>query len=137
MDLAPDLWPISIDRKALETVLLNLLENAADATAQGGQLRIETRNILHTLADNAALSVELPPGRYVELIVTDTGTGIPEDRLPHIFDPFYTSKPVGAGTGLGLSIVDELVRAYGGRLTLAASDMGGLKVILELPAAEA
>lgn len=134
MDLAPDLWPISIDRKALETVLLNLLENAADATAQGGQVRIETRNILHTLADNAALSVELPPGRYVELIVTDTGTGIPEDRLPHIFDPFYTSKPVGAGTGLGLSIVRGITQQSGGAVTVTSRPGSGSAFHLCFPA---
>ncbi|MGB8813051.1 MAG: ATP-binding protein [Paracoccaceae bacterium] len=118
--LADGLWQISADCKAMESVVLNLVENARDATAAGGKIVIQTQNVIHNLLDNPLLNTELLPGRYVRLNVTDTGVGIPHDRLPHIFDPFYTSKPVGAGTGLGLSIVRGFTQQSGGSVTVIA-----------------
>lgn len=132
--LAEDLWQISADWKAFETVLLNLVENARDATAAGGKILIQTENIMHTLSDNLLLTAELLPGRYVRLSVSDTGVGIPEDRLSQIFDPFYTSKPVGSGTGLGLSIVRGFTQQSGGAVRVISQVGRGTTFQLYLPA---
>ena len=123
LDLAEDLWPLSADKAALDSILFNLVENAQDAVADGGSIRISTQNDLHTILDRDALGIDLPAGRYVQLIVTDTGAGIPENRLSQIFDPFFTSKPVGSGTGLGLSIVLGFAQQSGGGVTVK-SELG-------------
>jgi signal transduction histidine kinase len=102
VNLAKDLWQISVDPRALETVLSNLVENARDATASGGKIVIETKNMTRSMLDRVQSSTELAPGRYVKLSVTDTGTGISKEHLTQIFDPFFTTKGVGKATGLGL-----------------------------------
>ena len=134
LTLAEGLWQIKADRKGLENALFNLIENAQDAIAAGGSLTVSTENIIHNLSGNAHLSTEIAPGRYVRLSVTDTGAGIPADRLSQIFDPFYTSKPVGSGTGLGLSFVRGFIHQSGGAVTVK-SDVGrGSTFHLYLPA---
>lgn len=134
LGLADDLWRIMADRKAIASTLLNLIENARDATAQGGKIMIQTENVTHTLPDAGQLATSLQPGRYVRLTVTDTGVGIPHDRLPQIFDPFYTSKPVGAGTGLGLSIVQGFTQQSGGTVTVTSEPGSGSSFQLIFPA---
>ncbi len=132
--LAQDLWLVSADRKAMETVLFNLVENAKDATAMGGKVVIQTENIFHTLAENSNLSAALPAGRYVRLTVSDTGTGIPEQRLSQVFDPFFTTKPIGTGTGLGLSMVQGFTQQSGGGVTCKSEIGLGSRFQVCLPA---
>lgn len=103
--LEPDLWPVDIDPTAAEIALVNLILNAREATLEGGGLRITTENICYGIDATADPALKLLPGRYVRLCVTDDGVGIPPAALPRIYDPFYTTKPVGGGTGLGLSMV--------------------------------
>ncbi len=91
----------------LQQVLINLMINAQQAMPEGGTLRLATRAI--------------PP--YVEIRVSDTGTGIPEENLKKIFEPFFTTKPVGTGTGLGLSVSYGLIKDHGGQI-LVASEVG-------------
>jgi two-component system cell cycle sensor histidine kinase/response regulator CckA len=113
LDHDPRLSPIRADKRQLEQVLMNLVVNARDAMPEGGNIRIETKNTVLT----EGLSrdrVTVPPGRYVELRVHDTGTGIPDDKRTKIFEPFWTTKKTGEGTGLGLSTAYGIVKQTGG-----------------------
>ena len=111
-DLAtPPQW-VLIDPGQFEQVLINLIVNARDAMPGGGHLRIGiAREKLDALR---AEDLEVPPGTYVAVSVTDSGEGIDKDTLEYIFEPFFTTKPPGEGTGLGLSTVFGIVRQSGG-----------------------
>ena len=100
----------------LESALLNLCINARDAMPEGGRITIETAN--KWLDDRAAAERDLPPGQYVSLCVTDTGTGMTPEVIARAFDPFFTTKPIGQGTGLGLSMVYGFVRQSGGQVRI-------------------
>ena len=129
----PDLRFIRTDKRQLEQVVMNLVVNARDAMPEGGEVRIETENVTLErpwLQDSAAV----PVGPWVLVRVSDEGTGIPPDRLPKIFEPFYTTKKVGEGTGLGLSTVYGIVKQSGGYV-FAESEVGrGTVFTLWLPA---
>ena len=110
---APGLGPIRADKRQLEQVLLNLVVNARDAMPTGGVIRIDS--IALTLREELCRDrAVVPPGDYAVIRVTDTGIGIPEDRLQKIFEPFFTTKRVGEGTGLGLSTAYGIVKQSGG-----------------------
>jgi signal transduction histidine kinase/CheY-like chemotaxis protein len=107
--LDPDLGFVRADQGQVEQVLMNLVVNASDAMPRGGRIIIETRN----LADGSV--AEPSPDDYVvALEVRDEGHGIASDAMPHIFEPFYTTKALGKGTGLGLSTVYGIVKQSGG-----------------------
>ena len=101
---------VRIDPLQIEQVLMNLAANARDAMPQGGHLRIETSAM--KLDDDYIDSkpAVIPPGRYALITVSDDGTGIPPEHLPHIFEPGDTTKPAGQGTGLGLATVYGIVK---------------------------
>lgn len=131
-----ELWPVFVDRRALDEIISNLVENAQDATSASGVITIETGNVVHSLADKTHLVIDLPPGRYVRLTVADTGVGIPQDCLTRIFDPFFTTKPVGAGTGLGLSIVRGFTQQSGGAVSVVSEVGHGTTFSVLFPAAQ-
>ena len=131
LHLATDLWSVRADAAQLEQVLVNLALNARDAMPDGGRLAIETVNREVTAAQARAL--EIAPGPFVELLVRDTGVGIPADVQGRIFEPFFTTKPKGAGTGLGLSMVYGFVRQSGGTVTVASAPGQGSSFSLLLP----
>ncbi len=110
---APDLGPIRADKRQLEQVLMNLVVNARDAMTEGGVIRVETE-ALTLLEDLRRDRAVVPAGSYAVIRVTDTGCGIPPERLDKIFEPFYTTKRPGEGTGLGLSTVYGIVKQSGG-----------------------
>nr|WP_320133085.1 ATP-binding protein [uncultured Holophaga sp.] len=115
----PFICTLWADQKQLEQVLINLVNNAMDAMPEGGLVRISA-----TAQDQAWL-----------VSVEDTGTGIPDELLPMVFRPLFTTKPEGQGTGLGLSICREIIRAHGGEITIEAAREGGTCLLITLPAA--
>ncbi|MGQ9927310.1 MAG: PAS domain S-box protein [Chloroflexaceae bacterium] len=130
--LAPDLWRALVDPAQLESALLNLCINARDAMPMGGTLTIETANVLldQQYADR---SMEVTPGAYVLVAVSDTGTGIAPEHLPHVFEPFFTTKEHGKGSGLGLSMVYGFVKQSRGHVTIYSEPGQGTTVRLYLP----
>jgi signal transduction histidine kinase/ActR/RegA family two-component response regulator len=125
-------WPIQADPDALEVALINLAVNARDAMPSGGKLTIGATNVsLHRGRDDEPGL----QGDFVALTVQDTGAGIGEEHLSHIFEPFYTTKPPGQGTGLGLSQVYGFARQSGGAVTVATEVGIGSTFTLYLPRA--
>jgi PAS domain S-box-containing protein len=128
---APDLWSTLVDPNQLENALLNLCINARDAMPDGGSIMIEAENV--SLEAWQAAARDMPPGQYVSLSVTDTGTGMPPDVAERAFDPFFTTKPIGQGTGLGLSMIYGFVRQSGGQVRIHSEVSRGTTVRLYLP----
>lgn len=128
---AGGLWPARVDAAQLESALLNLAINARDAMPTGGRLTIETAN--KWLDDRGGRERQLPPGQYLSICVTDSGTGIPRDLIDRIFDPFFTTKPIGQGTGLGLSMIHGFVRQSGGQVRVYSEAGHGTTMCLYLP----
>jgi CheY-like chemotaxis protein len=128
---AGGLWSSLVDPNQLENALLNLCINARDAMPDGGRLTIETAN--KWLDERAATERELPPGQYVSLCVTDTGTGMTPAVIAHAFEPFYTTKPLGQGTGLGLSMIYGFARQSGGQIRIYSELGKGTTMCLYLP----
>jgi len=125
------LWAINVDQSQLENALLNLAINARDAMPVGGRITIETAN--KWLDDRAAKQRQLPPGQYVSVCVTDTGTGMTPDVIAQAFDPFFTTKPLGQGTGLGLSMIHGFVRQSGGQVRIYSEVGSGTTMCLYFP----
>jgi PAS domain S-box-containing protein len=132
--LADDAWPALVDPNQLTTALLNLALNARDAMPNGGSLAIETKNIYLDEA-YAEMNIEVTPGSYVMIAVSDTGGGISPKNLERVFDPFFTTKEVGKGTGLGLSMVYGLVKQSNGHIKIYSEQGHGTSVKMYLPRA--
>ncbi|HET9149054.1 MAG TPA: PAS domain S-box protein [Alphaproteobacteria bacterium] len=127
-----DLGLIRVDQVQLEQVLINLVVNARDAMTNGGTLVVRTSNV--TVKEPARRGGEIvPPGNYVLLEVTDTGVGIPPENLERIFEPFFSTKEVGAGTGLGLATVYGIVKQTGGFIAVDSRVGAGSTFAIYLP----
>ncbi|MXS20907.1 response regulator [Pseudomonas oryzihabitans] len=127
----PDDQPLLVDQSQLENALLNLCINARDAMPNGGRILIAAS--YRTLGDGDTRDFELPPGRYLHLSVTDTGSGMTAEVAAKAFEPFFTTKPMGQGTGLGLSMIYGFARQSGGQLRLRSTPEEGTTVCLYLP----
>ncbi len=104
------LGQVRVDPVQIEQILMNLAANARDAMTQGGHLRIETSDVTLDGDYVQRKGAVIPMGHYTQISVSDDGAGIPPEHLPHIFEPFYTTKPSGEGTGLGLATVYGIVK---------------------------
>jgi signal transduction histidine kinase len=116
--IAPELPAITADSNQLSQILMNLLLNAAEATPEGGAITVTAAKVKFT--------------ENLEIAVSDTGCGIPADILPHVLEPFFTTKR-GSGTGLGLSICHAYVRSHGGDLQVESIPNQGTTVRITLP----
>jgi signal transduction histidine kinase len=124
-DLFVDLNTVHLDQAALEGALLNLVINGRDAMPGGGVIRVGTRNVVLSGSDIDVVSGEaLTPGAYVRLTVTDTGTGIDNAILKHVFDPFFSTKEQAKGSGLGLAMVRGFVEQSGGGIRVENLEQG-------------
>jgi PAS domain S-box-containing protein len=124
---------ITGDPAQLQSTLLNLGINARDSMPGGGDIRISSVNIDVDERHAAYLSPDLVPGRYIEVSISDTGTGIPHDIQKRIFDPFFTTKEPGKGTGLGLSAVYGTVKDHRGVITVYSEPGTGSVFKIYLP----
>ncbi|CAN5175966.1 hypothetical protein BH11PSE4_BH11PSE4_33090 [soil metagenome] len=134
--LEDDTQPAHIDPSQLSAALLNLAVNARDAMPEGGKLLLETGNVVldESYAQN---NVDVIPGPYVMIAVSDTGSGIPADLREKVFEPFFTTKEVGKGTGLGLSMVYGFVKQSNGHIKIYSEEGYGTTIKLYLPRAGA
>src|SRR5262249_39095522 len=134
MALAEDLRVTRADPAQIEQVLMNLCFNALDAMLAGGRLLIETRN-LDLDEKYCSRHSDARPGRWVQLSVSDTGTGMDAATLERIFEPFFTTKEIGKGTGLGLATVFGIMKQHGGFLHVYSEPGQGSLFRIYFPAA--
>ncbi|WP_439628188.1 PAS domain-containing protein [Gemmata sp.] len=135
--LAPNTGLVRADQTLLEQVLMNLAVNARDAMPRGGRLLIETRAV--SLRGDPTPYADLRPGSYIQLAVSDTGTGMSDAVKAHLFEPFFTTKGPGKGTGLGLAMVYGAVKALAGHVSVY-SELGigtTFKILLPVSAGAA
>jgi two-component system cell cycle sensor histidine kinase/response regulator CckA len=129
-----DLFPIAADEGQIDQMLLNLYVNAADAMPGGGKLILKTQNQTHLNIKSDHYNPM--PGNYVQLTITDTGSGMDKATLERIFDPFFTTKEMGRGTGLGLASVYGIVKSHDGYIDVESEKGQGTTFSIFLPTSE-
>jgi PAS domain S-box-containing protein len=127
----PYLWECYLDKVQLESAIMNLTVNAKHAMPQGGDIDISANNYQHSISASNGDLVDLEPGEYVVINVTDSGCGMSEEVLEHIFEPFFTARE--GGTGLGLSMVFGFVKQSGGAIRVRSELNKGTTFMLYLP----
>jgi two-component system cell cycle sensor histidine kinase/response regulator CckA len=133
LDYEPSEYIVNADPTRMQQVIMNLALNGRDAMPKGGELRIGLGRVQTQPGETPPLP-EMKPGAWVGVTVSDTGTGIPPDVLPHIYEPFFTTKAPGQGSGLGLAQVYGIVTQHEGCIDLKSHVGHGTTFILYLPA---
>lgn len=128
------IWAVEGDQGQIEQVLLNLYLNASQAMPSGGDLSLETKNIVIDGAESKACS--MPPGKYVYTFITDSGVGMDEKTKERIFEPFFTTKELGRGTGLGLAMVYGIIKNHNGYIDVDSEPGKGTTFWFCLPASQ-
>ncbi|MBA2664684.1 MAG: PAS domain-containing protein [Bradymonadaceae bacterium] len=135
IDLAPRLSPIEIDKGQIDQITMNLTVNARDAMPDGGRLRIKTSQIKFGPREIPP-RLDLPPGDWVVLQVSDTGVGMNRETRQRLFEPFFTTKDLGKGTGLGLATVYRVVTKMNGKIYVDTKPGEGTTFTIYIPASE-
>ena len=130
----PDIWSVEVDQKQIEQVLLNLYVNAWQAMPGGGDLYIQTENVV--VDENCKRPYQVEPGKYVQISLTDTGVGMDKAIRERIFDPFFTTKRMDRGAGLGLASVYGIIKNHGGFIDVYSEKGIGTTFKIHLPASE-
>jgi len=130
-----NLGRVRVDPVQIEQILMNLAVNARDAMPRGGKLTVETSTVALDGDYIQRKSAIVPEGKYTQITITDTGEGSPSEHLPHIFEPFYTTKPLGKGTGLGLATVYGIVKQNQGFIWAYSEPAMGTVFKIHLPCA--
>jgi two-component system cell cycle sensor histidine kinase/response regulator CckA len=133
--LEQELWPIAEDPARIEQILINLAVNSRDAMPEGGTLAFETENVELSETDTLA-EPGVQAGRFVRLLVSDTGVGMDSEVAARAFEPMFTTKSSGQGTGLGLATVYTIVSQTGGMISLSSEPGSGTSIDIHLPATE-
>ena len=131
-ELADDLYPVEIDRGQIEQVLINLFLNSMQAMPDGGTLTLKTANV--TQSEMQGDFYKPVKGKYAQLVVADTGSGIDRKVQKRIFDPFFSTKEVGRGTGLGLASAYGIIKNHNGYIELESEKGVGATFKIFLPA---
>ena len=131
LDLPEELWHIEGDPGQISRVFHNVVLNAQESMGSGGVIEIHGANVVHDREGR----IPLEPGRYVRITITDQGSGISEEELPRVFDPYYTSKE--KGSGLGLALTYSIVKRHGGFISIDSTSGEGTAISIYLPAASA
>jgi len=132
MDLDPSLGHVTADPGQLEQVIINMAVNARDAMPEGGQLTLETRHV-DVDPTYARQRVEMAPGPYEVVSISDTGVGMDAATVARVFEPFFTTKAVGKGTGLGLATAYGIIKQSGGHVTVSSEPGRGTTFRIYLP----
>ena len=130
-----DIWNVEVDQGQIEQVLINLYLNAWHAMPDGGDLYIQTENVV--LSDAHCKPFEVKGGHFVKLSVTDSGIGMDEDTIGRIFEPFFTTKEIGKGTGLGLASAYGIIKNHNGIIRVYSEQGHGTTFVIYLPASQA
>jgi PAS domain S-box-containing protein len=125
---------VMADSTQLHQVLMNISTNAVQAMQETGGVLSLTLDMIELDEDSVHLVPDIKPGVYQKISISDTGTGIPQERLDRIFDPFFTTKKKGEGTGLGLSVAHGIVKNHGGKITVYSEPGKGTTFTIYLPA---
>jgi two-component system, cell cycle sensor histidine kinase and response regulator CckA len=129
---APDLWAAKVDQAQFRQVLLNIFINAAEAMSKGGLLTVSTENVQLSQYDNKP--IEVSPGHFIRISITDTGVGMDPVTRQRIFEPFFTTRLMGKGAGLGLASAYGIVRNHGGFINVYSEKGRGTTLMVFLPA---
>lgn len=132
--VAPNIMSIKAEPTQIHQIIINLCTNSANSMPDKiGKITIELKN---TDISKSLKYPELPEGKYIELIVSDTGSGIPEEIITRVFEPYFTTKPFGKGSGLGLSVIHGIVKSHNGAISIKSEVNKGTCVSIAFPAAE-